>query len=165
MDKRERAEVAFERVWEKFRADKARLRTLNEKEKADLKDLMKTIFMSSMSLDPIPPEINLKLDAGGSGEEVEGTVRRVLQEELGGITGLLKELKDRPVETRVVSGGGGGGGSSVVAAEPDEVVAFHGRMFEANMSTNIDDVQVSGEDVKSVKSNLEALRKLQKKKG
>lgn len=158
MDKREKAEAAFERVWGNFRLDKARLRTLNEKEKAELKALMKTVFLSSMSLGEIPTEISLKLEGDEKSEEVEGTVRRVLQEELGGITGLLQEIRDRP-STQVVQ-------DRKRSSEPaaQETVAFHEKMFEAQMNTNIDDVKVSGEEVKDVKSNLEVLRRLQGKK-
>jgi len=160
MDKRERAEAAFERVWDNFRLDKARLRTLNEKEKVELKSLMKTVFLSSMTLGEIPTEISLKVEGDSNPEVVESAVRRVLKEELGGITGLLQALKDRPVETRVIQEG-----SRDVSTESQEVVSFHAKMFEADeMSTNIDNVKVSGDEVKDVKSNLEALRRLQNKK-
>jgi len=158
MDKRERAEAAFERVWNNFRLDKARLRTLSEKEKAELKDLMKTVFLSSMSVGEVPTEISLKLEGGEDSEGVETAVRRVLKEELGGIAGLLQDIKDRPVTTQVVQSG-----NPTIDPSSSETVTFHEKMFEAQMNTNIDNVKVSGEEVKDVKSNLEALRRLQGK--
>lgn len=160
MDKQERAEAAFERVWQNFRLDKARLRTLNEKEKGELKSLMKTVFLSSMAVGGAVPEvqeINLKLEGDVDSGEVEGTVRRVLREELGGLTGLLEEIKNRPVGTTVVRGGGSS------SSETAEVVDLHEAMFKADMNTNIDNVKVEGDEVKGVKSNLEALRKLRQK--
>lgn len=157
MDKLKRAEEAFERVWNNFRLDKARLRTLNEKEKAELKELMKTVFLSSMSVGEIPAEVSFKLEGDGNQEEVEGTVRKVLREELGGISGLLEEIKNRSSETRVLREGSGS------APNAQDSVELHARMFEAKMNTNIDKVKVSGEEVQNVTGNLEALRRLQKK--
>jgi hypothetical protein len=162
-EKQKRAEAAFERVWQNFRLDKARLRTLNEKEKEELKALMKTVFLSSMAIDGTVTEvqeINLNLEGGEvNQEEVEGTVRKVLREELGGLTGLLEEIKNRPAETRVIEGGGG---KSV--SEAQEVVDLHEAMFSADINTNIDNVNVDQGEAQSVKKNLEALRKLQQKK-
>ena len=58
----DRAEAAFERVWNNFRIDKARLRNLSEKDKAELKMLMKTVFMSSMAMGEAPKEIKFELE-------------------------------------------------------------------------------------------------------
>ena len=157
----DRAEAAFERVWNNFRIDKARLRNLSEKDKAELKMLMKTVFMSSMAMGEAPKEIKFELEGGVDSDEVEGAVRKVVQEELGGIKGLLEQLRDRPAQ---VIQGGGITQSADVSAE-QAAVALHSALFNADMETNIDEVEMDGGDVGSVSGNLAALRKLMDKGG
>ena len=52
MDVTQRAEAAFEKVWENFKLDKLSLRSLNERDKTELKGMMKTIFLASFSASP-----------------------------------------------------------------------------------------------------------------
>lgn len=162
MDKKERAEAAFERVWQNFRLDKARLRSLSLKDKSELKMLMKTVFMSSMAVNTETTEIKLELEGIANSDEVESAVRRVLKEELGGLTGLLEEIKNKPAGTTTIVHEGS---TRSVVSEVDEVVDLHGAIFAADIKTNIDDVSVEGDEVTDVKANREALRRLQSGSG
>jgi hypothetical protein len=156
--KTKKAEDAFERIWQNFRLDKARLRNLNEKDKDELKVLMKTIFMSSLSVADVPKEIKIEMSGGLEAAEVEGTVRRVLREEMGNISGLLEELKNRPQDVRVIERGAAKSGIE------EEPVVLHQAMFDADMKTNIDDVKVDDGEVRDVRGNLDALRRLNEKR-
>jgi len=163
MDKNERAEEVFEKVWRNFSLDKARLRSLNEKDKGELRSLMKTIFMSSLAAGSAveeatraAQEFNLTV-TGADKQEVEQTVRNVVKEELSGLFGLLSELKNRTVQ--VVGGVAMNKGSEL---EKDVVVALHNALFSSDVKTNIDDIQVEGKEVGGVSGSLDALRKLRK---
>jgi len=158
MDQSEMAEESFERLWSGLSTDKARLRSLNEKDKAELKAVMKSIYLTSLAshAGDGPEEINVNVEGIGR-EEVEETVRNVLREELGDLTRLLAEIKDRPVQ--VVSQG-----SAERRLEDEKtVVDLHGSMFDSDMKTNLDEIDVSKGEVGDVKGSLDALRKLRSK--
>jgi hypothetical protein len=163
MEKDRRAEIVFEQVWNNISLDKARLRSLNEKDKNELKSLMRAMFMSSLSAGAavseatrVAQEINLNV-SGADKDEVEKTVRSVLKEELSGLFSILDELKNRALPAGYVGARG-----KEAKLEDDVVVALHEAMFRTDMKTNIDDVSVEGKEVGGVQTNLEALRKLQK---
>jgi hypothetical protein len=162
MDSQDRINIVFEKIWQNFTLDKARLRSLSEKDKMELKGLMKTIFMSSLEAGSAVDEAaaalkGLSLNINGSDkEEVESTVRSVVKEELGEIAGLLREIKDKPATVINSSSGSQPGYRQDTAV----VVDLHSAMFDTDMKTNIDDVSVEGKEVTGVKSNLDALRRL-----
>jgi len=156
-DAQDRAEAAFEKVWNNFHLDKARLRNLSEKDKGELKTLMKTVFMSSMAFSESPKEIRFAIEGQTDGTKVEDSVRKAVQEELGGIRGMLAEIMDKPTVVQV--SGGAGTVDNTRLAETASVV-LHQALFDSDMTTNIDDIAVDGASVGSVDKNLEALRRL-----
>lgn len=159
MDKEERANAIFEQVWANFNHDKARLRSLSEKDKTELKALMKTIFMSSLAAGAAvedatkaAQQFNLHV-SGADKQEVERTVRDVVREELSGLFQMIGELKNRSLLPASASRPGSD-------RSEDVAVALHEAMFGSDIRTNIDDVSVEGKEVGDVKGSLEALRKL-----
>ena len=169
MESQARADAVFERIWTNFNADKARLRSLSEKDKSELRELMRTMFMSSLEAGKVvqeaaaaAQEISLNF-TGHSKEEVENTVRGVVKEELAGMMNVLREIKDTKSTQIVYASGQVPRGVGGAAEEDEAVIALHGSMFDADMKTNIDDVSVEGKEVGGVSSSLDALRKLNKK--
>jgi hypothetical protein len=164
MEIKDRSEQVFEKVWQNFSLDKARLRSLNEKDKGELKALMKTIFMSSLAAGAAVEEATNAAKeftfnvSGANKEEVEQTVRGVVREELSGLVDILAELKNRTEQVVHVHGGGAGGGPTQL--EEDVAIALHSALFSTDVKTNIDDVSVEGKEVGGVKGSLDALRKL-----
>ena len=166
-NQKDRTEAVFERIWSNFNLDKAKLRSLSEKDKGELHALMRSIFMTSLETGKAVHEaaaemqsINLNI-AGTSKEEVESTVRGVVKEELSGLMGMLQDIKDtRSVGQTVYVGNNSPRGAGQV---DEAVIALHGSMFDADMKTNIDDVSVEGKEVGGVGGSLEALRRLNKK--
>jgi hypothetical protein len=164
----EHTDAVFERIWKNFNLDKAKLRSLSEKDKSELRELMRTIFMSSLEAGKViqeataaAQEISLNF-SGHSKEEVENTVRGVVKEELAEMMDVLRDIKDtKSTQTVYVSGQAPRGVGGI--EEDEAVIALHGSMFDSDMKTNIDDVTVEGKEVGGVSSSLDALRKLNKK--
>lgn len=156
MDQSEMADESFERLWSSLSTDKTRLRSLNEKDKNELKAVMKSIFLTSLAahVGDGPDEINVNVQ-GVAQEDIESTVRSVLREELGDILKAVTELRDRPSQQVVVQGS-----AERRLEEEKSVVELHGSMFDSDMKTNLDDIDVSKGEVGDVKGSLDALRKL-----
>jgi len=170
MTPEQRAQLALDRVWHNLSIGKVRLRGMNQKDQTELKQLLETVLKSSMG--GAPESITVEIKAPDSSEPkapevpkeaIQNSVREVLQDQLGTLMEMVKGLAARTSAPAPVASATMITPQGTVSMEAAEAIKLHDTMFAGKgMQTNIDEVQVDGGEVSSVKGNLEELRKLQR---
>jgi len=183
----ERAEQAFQQIWHNMNAGKTRLRSLNERDKEELKTLMKTILLSSMGgggPKSAPITINLNTSpetpapAPPSAPEVDtdlvaAKVEEAVKTQMGALMEMLKQaqpaqqsvdmsevlaaIKQIPASGAVMSADG----KRLVPLSEADAVELHDGMFGGEVETNIDDVKMDTGSAKGISDAAAMLRKMQ----
>jgi len=134
---------AFERLWARLDRQKARLRSLNEKDKAELKEVMRMVFLAAVgsAAQKTPQEVSISVQQDPNA--LREMLAEVLEEKLSGLA--------VPATASPVSGDAG---------VPNIKEALASEVFSSEMTTNIDEVELRGDKTAGVARNKELLRKL-----
>jgi len=144
-------DALFEQIWSRFNSNKPRLRSLSEKDRDELKSVMKHVFMAALSAQAIPQEIKLDLSGFSETPDVADTVRKVLKEELSGLVDKLSSISVAPaINTDSKQK------EAQIAADS---IILNEAMF-VGAESNIDDVKIEGTQVGGIAEKRKKLKEL-----
>lgn len=185
----QRADMAFQHIWHNMNVGTTRLRSLNERDKGELKTLLRTILVSSAgggtasSAPPITinlntsPELPRPAAPDVDTDVIAKRVQEAVAQQMGAFVAAMQQpqpvqqtvdmsevlaaIKKIPTSGAVVSVEG----KRLVPLSEAEAVVLHEGMFGGEVSTNIDDVKLDTGSAKGISAAADMLRKMQGGKG